>query len=86
MGNLTDLIVKEQNWQPMIDEVWNNRQVSGYSGKNVNKRDFMRSWTHSRTAQHISIEEVLETGVRLTGEILFEIADPREEFEEKVIG
>lgn len=85
VGNLTDLIVKEQNWQPMIDEVWNNRQVNDYSGKNVNKRDFMRSWTHSRTAQHISIEEVLETGVKLDGEMLFEIADPRGEFESKVL-
>lgn len=85
VGNLTDLIVKEQNWQPMIDEVWNNRQVNDYSGKNVNKRDFMRSWMHSRTAQHISIEEVLETGVKLDGEMLFEIADPREEFENKVL-
>lgn len=86
VGNLTDLIIKEQNWQPMIDEVWNNRQVNDYTGKNVNKRDFMRSWSHSRTAQHISIEEVLETGVKLDGEMLFEIADPREEFEKKVIG
>lgn len=85
VGNLTDLIVKEQNWQPMIDEVWNSRQVNDYSGKNVNKRDFMRSWTHSRTAQHISIEEMLETGVKLDGEMLFEIADPRGEFENKVL-
>ena len=62
VGNLTDMIVAEQNWQPLFDEVWNNRQVDDYTGKNVNKRDFMRSWTHSRTATHISIEDVLESG------------------------
>ena len=50
VGNLTDMIVEEQNWQPMIDEIWNNRQVADYSGKNISKRDFMRSWDHSRTA------------------------------------
>ncbi len=27
IGNLTDMIVAEQNWQPMIDEVWKNRQM-----------------------------------------------------------
>lgn len=53
VGNLTDLIVQEENWQPMIDEIWNCRQVDDYSGKNINKKDFMRSWTHSRTAQHV---------------------------------
>ena len=53
VGNLTDLIVLEQNWQLMIDEIWNTRQVNDYTGKNINKKDFMRSWTHSRTAQHI---------------------------------
>ena len=52
VGNLTDLIVLEQNWQLMIDEIWNTRQVNDYTGKNINKKDFMRSWTHSRTAQH----------------------------------
>lgn len=43
VGNLTDMIVKEQNWQPLFDDVWNNRQVEDYTGKNINKRDFMRS-------------------------------------------
>lgn len=85
VGNLTDLIVQEQNWQPMIDEIWNNRQVNDYTGKNVNKKDFMRSWTHSRTAQHISIENLLENGTVIDGELLYELADPRGEFESKVI-
>ncbi|MGM9584133.1 MAG: DUF4368 domain-containing protein [Faecousia sp.] len=85
VGNLTDRIVEEQNWQPMIDEIWNNRQVADYTGKNINKRDFMRSWDHSRTAEHISLEDVLENGVNIDGEQLYDIADPRGEFESTVL-
>ena len=85
VGNLTDRIVEEQNWQPMIDEIWNNRQVADYSGKNISKRDFMRSWDHSRTAEHISLEDVLENGVSIDGEQLYDIADPRGEFESTVL-
>jgi len=77
--------VLEQNWQLMIDEIWNTRQVNDYTGKNINKKDFMRSWTHSRTAQHISFDELLEEGTTVDGELLFDIADPRSEFESKII-
>ena len=85
VGNLTDLIVLEQNWQLMIDEIWNTRQVNDYTGKNINKKDFMRSWTHSRTAQHISFDELLEEGTTVDGELLFDIADPRSDFESEII-
>lgn len=85
VGNLTDLIVLEQNWQLMIDEIWNTRQVNDYTGKNINKKDFMRSWTHSRTAQHISFDELLEEGTTVDDELLFDIADPRSEFESEII-
>lgn len=85
VGNLTDMIVEEQNWQPMIDEIWNNRQVEDYTGKNINKRDFMRSWNHSRTAEHISLEDMLENGANINGEQLYDIADPRGEFESMVL-
>ena len=85
VGNLTDLIVLEQNWQLMIDEIWNTRQVNDYTGKNINKKDFMRSWTHSRTAQHISFDELLEEWTTVDGELLFDIADPRSEFESEII-
>ena len=85
VGNLTDMVVEEQNWQPMIDEIWNNRQVADYTGKNINKRDFMRSWDHSRTAEHISLEDVLENGASINGERLYDIADPRGEFEPTVL-
>ena len=77
--------MEEQNWQPMIDEIWNNRQVEDYTGKNINKRDFMRSWNHSRTAQHISLEDMLENGANIDGEQIYDIADPRGEFESTVL-
>ena len=86
VGNLTDMIIAEQNWQPMIDEIWNNRQIEDYIGNSTYKRDFIRSWTHSRVGEHISIEDVMENGTKLDGEMLFEIEDPRGQFEEKVIG
>ncbi len=85
VGNLTDMIVAEQNWQPMIDVIWNTRQVEDYTGRSYNKKDFMRSWTHSRTAKHISIEDLMENGKVIDGEVLYEIADPRGEFESEVI-
>ena len=85
VGNLTDMVVEEQNWQPMIDEIWNCRQVNDYTGKNFSKKDFMRSWTHSRTVVHVSFDELLEEGATVDGEQLFDIADPRSEFESEVI-
>jgi len=85
IGNLTDMIVTEQNWQPMIDEIWNNRQVADYTGKNIHKRDFMRSWNHSRTAQHISLEDLMENGASIDGSQIYDIADPRAEFESTIL-
>ena len=86
IGNLTDMIVKELNWQPMIDEIWRERQPDDYNrGKNTDKRGFMRSWEHSRTAQHVSLEGVSESGVKLDGDMLFDLADPRAAFETTVI-
>ena len=85
VSNLTDMIIAEQNWQPMIDEIWNNRQIEDYNGNSTYKRDFTRSWTHSRVGEHISIEDVIENGMKLDGEMLFDIEDPRGQFEEKVI-
>ena len=85
VGNLTDTIVEEQNWQPMIDEIWKNRQPDDYTGKNIQKRDFMRSWTHSRTAQSVSLEEIAETGASMDGDMLYDIPDPRSAFENEVI-
>ena len=86
IGNLTDMIVAEEKWQPIIDEIWNTRQVEDYnSSQNTRKRDFQRSWDHSRTAKHLSLEELAETGAALDDETLFEIAEPRAEFEENIL-
>ncbi len=86
VGNLTDMIVAEGTWQPIIDEIWNNRQMEDYNrGQNSKKRDFMRSWYHDRTAKPISLEEITQDGAKLDDETLFDIAEPRAEFEEKVL-
>ena len=86
VGNLTDKIIAEQNLQPIIDAVWENRQPEDYNrGKNINKRDFLRSWNHDRNHEHLSLEEIAETGAVVNGEDLYELADPRAEFETKII-
>lgn len=45
----------------------------------------MRSWNHSRTAEHISLEDMLENGASINGEQLYDIADSRGEFESTVL-
>ena len=82
----TDLIIRENNWQPMIDEVWRHRQIEDYNGESVYKRDFMRSWTHSRSAEPpLSIEGILEAGKQVDKQALYAIPDPRGEFEAQII-
>ena len=86
VGNLTDRIVDEQDWQPVIDEIWQNKQPDDYSGgQNSGKRDFMRSWNHDRKYKSVSLEELGENGVRLDGDLLYDIPDPRAEFETAVL-
>ena len=86
IGNLTDMIVAEENWQPVIDEIWLDRQAEDYNrGKNSKKRDFLRSWYHDRTATHLSLEDIAQNGTKLDGDMLYDIEDPRAEFEKKVM-
>lgn len=86
IGNLTDMIVAEQNWQPTIDTVWKERQPDDYNrGQNTNKRDFMRSWYHSRTAKQVSLEDIYDTGVKLDSKMLYDISDPRASFESDLV-
>ena len=82
IGNVTDMVIAEQNWQPMIDAIWENRTVEDYetTGSTV-KTDFMRKWHHNRSGKSISLDEMMENE---DGDI-FEVADPRGEFEQKVI-
>ena len=85
LGNLTDMIVTEQNWQPFIDEIWNSRDIADYSGKSSHKRDFQRSWNHDRNHPHHSLEEIAENGVSIDGSLLYDIPNPATEFESKVL-
>ena len=82
VGNVTDMVIAEQNWQPMIDAIWENRTVEDYeTTSSTVKTDFMRKWHHNRSGKPISLDEMMENE---DGDI-FEVADPRGEFEQKVI-
>ena len=85
VGNLTEKVVAEQNLQPVIDAIWENRQPEDYNEHNINKRDFMRAWNHNRKYAHLSIEEIAETGAIADGETFFDIPDPKAEFEAKIL-
>ena len=44
IGNVTDMVIAEQNWQPMIDTILENRTVEDYeTTSSTVKTDFMRS-------------------------------------------
>ena len=82
VGNVTGMVIAEQNWQPMIDAIWENRTVEDYeTASSTVKTDFMRKWHHNRSGKAISLDEMMENE---DGDI-FEVADPRGEFEQKVI-
>ncbi len=86
VGNLTDKIVAEQNLQPVIDAVWENFQPEDYNGgKNLSKRDFLRSWNHDRNHEHLSVEEIKETGAVVDGDSLYDLPDPSADFETRVL-
>ena len=82
IGTLVPEIIQEQNWQPMIDAIWENRTVEDYeTTSSTVKTDFMRKWHHDRSGKLISLDEMMENE---DGDI-FEVADPRGEFEQKII-
>ena len=31
VGNVPDMVIAEQNWQPMIDAIWENRTAEDYT-------------------------------------------------------
>lgn len=84
MEGITDRIVWEQGWQPIIDYVWQNRTPEDYSAKNSRKKtDTHRQWHHSRTevgAKMISIEAAQEQAEANGGgfDISNKFADPAE--------
>ena len=82
MGNLTDIIVEEENWQPMIDAAWEMRSPEDYDDKfSTVKNDFLRTWHHSRSAKPISLEEMMKDE---DGDV-FGVADPAAEFEQTIL-
>ena len=87
IGNLTDMIVAEQNWQPMIDEVWKNRQMEDYSErKSTNKRDFVNKWYCSWNGKKpVFLDEAVKSDVELSEDLLIEMPAPREEFETTIL-
>ena len=85
VGNITDMIVEEQNWQPFIDEVWMKRDAADYSGSSSQRRDFDRSWNHDRNHKHLSLEEIAENGAVIDGDTLYDIPNPEADFEKNVL-
>lgn len=63
IGSVVPIIVKEQNWQPMMDAIWANRDEADYDFRDsLVKKDFMRKWTHSRSkvGAALSLDELME--------------------------
>ena len=84
ISQLVPQIVKEQNWQPVIDEAWKKRVPEDYSTYQSRvKMDFMRQWTHSRTkaGAALSTNEMEER--EDTSHL--EVEDPNAGFESGVI-
>jgi hypothetical protein len=62
ISNVTDMVVVEQEWQPVIDAIWENRTVEDYETTNSTvKTDFMRKWHHNRSGKSISLDEMMES-------------------------
>lgn len=78
---LTLKIIEEQDWQPMIDELWLNRTVEDFDETRVSREriDSYRKWHHTRTnvGTPVSMEQMQEDCEDGTKDI----ADPDSEFE-----
>lgn len=88
IGNLTDMIVEEQNWQPMIDEVWKNRQMEDYSErKSTYKRDFVNKWycSWNDNKKPVFLDEVIKLDEEISEDILIQLPTPREDFEIRIL-
>ena len=88
IGNLTDMIVEEQSWQPMIDEIWKNRQMEDYSErKSTYKRDFINKWYCSwdKKKSPIFLAEAIKSGEEISEELLVQLPSPRDDFETRIL-
>lgn len=84
--NAMDRIIAEQNWQPVIDGIWNSRTPEDYSEYYSRvKAAFESQWNHSRTKAGkgmLSLEAIMESGPERKS--LFEIPDRTDYSEEAV--
>ena len=79
VGNGTNQIVAEQNWQPVIDAIGENRDVEDYDARSsAVKTDFLRKWHHDRSGKPVSLDEMTEDEV-------FYAVGSRGEFEQNVL-
>lgn len=60
--NVTDMVVAEQEWQPVIDAIWVNRTLEDYeSTSSTVKTDFIRKWHHCRSGKLLFLDEMMES-------------------------
>ncbi len=75
-------------WQPMIDEIWKNRQMEDYSErKSTYKRDFINKWycSWNKKKSPIFLDEAIKSGEEISEELLVQLPSPREDFETKIL-
>ena len=78
-GGSAVLVIEKQNWQPVIDAIWENRGVEDYDARSsAVKTDFMRKWHHDRSGSSLSLDEITE-------EEVFDAAGSRGELEQDVL-
>ena len=61
--SVVPMIIKEQNWQPMIDTIWATRDEMDYDFRSsLVKKEFMRKWSHSRTdvGAMLSLDQLMD--------------------------
>lgn len=85
IGRLTQSIVETMKWQPIFDEIWNNRAHEDYNGRNSKQRDFLRSWNHTRKPEaETTVEKVADSGVTIGKKVTYDFTDKSEPMEEQV--
>ena len=66
----------------MINAIWENRTVEDYeTTSSTGKTDFMRKWHHNRSGKPSSLDEMMASE---DGDV-YDVADPRSEFEQTII-
>lgn len=82
---MTRCVIETMDFQPLIDALWAHRAEEDYAGENRAYRDFMRSWNHSKESPPVSIDQMMEEGTSVDRQVLFDLPDPKSEFENRVV-